>query len=94
MENNVYTLQNNKDLYLKTSGYLGSFNADKTVFNLNLSPFTYSNDANRPMYPNPYISGCYSPDKDQAINYLINGQSLVVGDTLAINFTQMVYNKK
>jgi hypothetical protein len=94
VENNEYTVQNNNDLYLKSSGYLGTFTPDKKNFNLNLGNYTYSNEANRPMYPRLYLSLCNSPDKNKTINYLAASQSLVAGDTLAINFTQMVYEKK
>ncbi len=94
VENNEYYIENDKDLYIKSSGYLGSFNKDKTSFSLNLGAYTYSNASNSPMYPRLYLNGCYSPDKSKSIEYLVTSQSLLPGDTLAINFTQMVYERK
>jgi hypothetical protein len=94
VENNIYSLKDNQHLYLQNTGYLGTFNADKTQFNINLSPFTYSNDGNRPMYARLYLAVSYSPDKNKTMDYLVFSQSLLSGDTLAINFSQFVYNKK
>ncbi len=93
-DNEEYSLVNNKDLYLKSSGYLGSLSSDNKLFYLNLTPYSYSNESNRPIYPRLYVVRSYSSDKNQTINYLIIQQSLAVGDTLAINFSQMIYEKK
>jgi hypothetical protein len=93
-DNAEYNILNNKDVHLKSSGYLGSFSSDNSLFYLNLTPYSYSNESNRPIYPRLYVTRSYSSDKNQTIQYLIVQQSLASGDTLAINFTQMIYEKK
>lgn len=95
VENNAYTLQNEQHVYLgSTGGYLGSFTSDYSGFDINLSPYSYSNESNRPMYPRLYLCISNSPDKNKTLDYLQTSQSLLTGDTLAVNFSKMVYLKK
>lgn len=94
VENNEYYVQNGKDIYLKASGYLGTLNTDNSAFDLNLSPYTYSNESNRPMYPRLYLCISYSSDRNKTIDHLATAQGLQTGDTLAVNFSKMAYIKK
>ncbi len=92
--NLLYTLKNSKDVFLNASGYLGTLSSDNSIFNLNLSPYTYSNISNRPMYPRLYLCISHNPDKNQTMDFLGKSQGLQTGDTLAVNFSLMVYQKK